>query len=120
MKKRKKNKKEVPTIEAKKLVKRFPPEIVDFHKKVISTYPEGSPVPLFFHGAFGDLPDCVGVIEPGGVTDAPGGGKQVKLWGCTYLYKGYPEDFVTDGGALSLGKAMISAIPRNVFTTSKP
>src|SRR3990167_5226335 len=120
MKKQKKKRKFKKTVSIGETAKHFPEDVLRFHKEVMATYPEGSPVPVFFHGVFGDLPDCIGVIEPNGVTDAPGGGKQIKLWGCTYLYKGHPEDFVTDVGALSLGKAMISAIPRHIFTTSKP
>src|SRR3990167_2714151 len=66
------------------------------------------------NGAFGDMEDCNGIIEE--VITPPEGGTFVKLFGCSYLFKGYPDGYLVEG--LATCKAFISYIPRKIVAKS--
>lgn len=59
-------------------------------------------------GAFGDAAGCTGIIE--NVEYPPDGGILTKIYGCPYLFKGYPDGKVIE--MIGLSKAMISLIPK--------
>lgn len=65
-------------------------------------------------GAFGDMEECGGILE--GHFTPEDGGTFAKFWGCSYLFKGYPEKQVVEG--LGLAKAMISLLPREMIAKS--
>lgn len=65
-------------------------------------------------GAFGDVQNCEGYIE--NVIKPKEGGTLTKLYGCSYLFKGYPLMAIVE--RIGLAKAMISAIPRRILAKS--
>lgn len=67
-------------------------------------------------GAFGDIANCEGVAEER--IHPPEGGTLTKLYGCSYLFKGYPSVEIVEGNGLA--KAMISVIPRDIIGKSIP
>lgn len=66
-------------------------------------------------GALGDMQDCGGLLEEVVTNDE---GIFCKWYGCSYLFKGYPDKNVIEG--LGLAKAMISAIPRELVAKNIP
>lgn len=61
----------------------------------------------FVAGALGDTEECEGFVEE--VTYPKEGGKLTKFYGVDFLFKGYPEERITEG--LAIGKALYSYIP---------
>ena len=73
----------------------------------------------FLHGIYGELPNCNGVAEEIIDTDEKllkwgkdpaEGGTFVKIWGCSYLYRGNPTMSKVFG--MEQAKSMVSATPR--------
>lgn len=67
-------------------------------------------------GAYGSIEDCVGVVEPNGITQPPEGGIFTKYMGCNYLFKGYPDSRKIE--AIRTSKKILSVVPR--FLARKP
>jgi len=68
----------------------------------------------FVQGAFGDMEDCEALLEK--IVTPPEGGTFMKFYGCSYLFKGFPvTDFVEN---LSLAKALLSFVPREIIAKS--
>lgn len=65
---------------------------------------------LIVNGAIGDMDGCTGVLEE--VINNEDS-VYCKWFGCSYLFKGYPDRQIVEG--LGLAKAMISAIPRELI-----
>ena len=65
-------------------------------------------------GVFGDMENCEGLVES--VIESPEGGIFIKVYGCSYLFKGYPVKQIVEG--MGLAKAMISMIPRRIIVPS--
>lgn len=66
-------------------------------------------------GIFGELENCNGVME-GDLIHPPEGGEFMKIVGCSYLYKGYPDERKVFG--LEQAKSNISTIPRQIIGAS--
>ena len=62
-------------------------------------------------GAFGDTTGCAGIIES--LEYPSDGGTITKLYGCPYLFKGYPDGKIIE--MIGLSKAMISLIPKETI-----
>ena len=89
---------------------------------------DGKPIAVqiyFLHGIFGELPDCNGVAEEVIDTDEKlakygldpkDGGTYIKLVGCSYLYKGDPNQAKVYG--LEQAKSNISTVPRQIIAGS--
>src|SRR3990167_10556159 len=75
---------------------------------------KGLPMPPAIVGCFGDMENSDGVVEQ--VLQPPEGGLFCKLFGNTYLWKGFPEKHIVEG--LGIGKAMISLVPRKIIGRS--
>lgn len=82
-------------------------------EKIRSHVSEKGSLPIA-NGGFGDMEDCTGLVEE--VLTPEEGGTYIKFYGCEYLFKGFPEQNVVEG--LGLAKAMISALPREIFARS--
>ena len=65
-------------------------------------------------GAFGDVENCEGYIEQ--VIYPSEGGILIKFYGCTYFFKGWPDNKIVEG--IGLAKAMISVFPRMILGNS--
>jgi len=59
-------------------------------------------------GAYGDMDDCVGLVED--IIHPPEGGTFTKFYGCSYLFKGYPNVRIVE--LLDAPKDMFSSIPK--------
>lgn len=68
---------------------------------------------LIVNGAIGDMEGCTGILEKVITNDDS---VYCKWFGCSYLFKGYPDRAIVEG--LGLAKAMISAIPRELIEKS--
>ncbi len=65
-------------------------------------------------GVFGEWLGCDGMVEE--VIKPAWGGTFVKIYGCSYLFKGYPDKNSVRG--MDMSKAMVSAIPREIIGRS--
>ena len=65
-------------------------------------------------GAYGDMDDCEAIVEK--VITPEEGGTFLKLYGCSYLYKGYPLNEVVE--SMGLAKALISFVPKEFILKS--
>ncbi len=65
-------------------------------------------------GVFGEWLGCDGMVEE--VIRPNRGGTFVKIYGCSYLFKGYPDKVKVRG--LDMSKAMVSGIPREIIGKS--
>lgn len=84
------------------------PIVQEIYKKYGNT-------PMLLNGAFGDIDNCIGVVED--VVRPQEGGTFIKLYGCSYLFKGFPDERVVEG--LATAKGMISLIPRKILAKSR-
>lgn len=65
-------------------------------------------------GAFGDIERCEGIVEE---TIAPReGGLFSKIYGCSFLFKGYPVNEIVEN--LAFAKSFISLVPRKTLAKS--
>ncbi len=80
---------------------------------------------ILLTGIFGELEDCSGVAEEIIETpeqlakhglDPAEGGTFMKIVGCSYLYKGYPQEYKVRG--MEQAKGNISSIPRLIIGKS--
>src|SRR3990167_9175936 len=72
----------------------------------------GEPVQVIA-GAFGESMGCEAVVEQILPTD---GGISLKIYGCPYPYRGFPEKKAVDG--LGLAKTMVAEYPEDMFRKS--
>ena len=66
------------------------------------------------NGVFGDMEGCDGVVEER--IEPAQGGLFVKIMGCPYLFKGFPDKRIVEG--LAIGKSLISLLPRLIIASS--
>ncbi len=66
------------------------------------------------NGAYGDVERCDGIVKE--LVTPKEGGAFTRLYGCSFLFKGYPENAIVEG--LALGKSLISMIPRKTLAKS--
>lgn len=98
-------------------------------EKAVEIAKSGKPAKMsvyFLHGIYGELPNCNGIAEEVIDTDEKlakygldpkEGGTFIKVWGCSYLYRGNPAMGHVYG--MEQAKSMVSAIPREILTRSK-
>lgn len=67
-------------------------------------------------GAFGDVDNSEGYIKE--VSEPPDGGRLVTFFGCSFIWKGWPDNKIVEG--LGLAKAMVSVFPRAILADSWP
>lgn len=89
----------------------FKPETQELVNKLVELQKTGTLA--IVNGALGDMEHCGAIVEAR--IEPPEGGSFTKFYGCTYLFKGFPEINIVEN--LALGKALISMLPR--FTISK-
>ena len=79
----------------------------------------------FLHGIYGEMQDCNGIAEEvidndekltKHGLDPADGGTFVKIWGCSYLYRGNPAMGQVFG--MEQAKSMVSEIPRGIIGKS--
>lgn len=89
----------------------LPSYVIEVVKSIFERARNLDPIPRV-SGGLGDMRDCDALVEA-----RVGDKKQfTKFFGCTYLFKGFPVKEKVEG--MGLGKAMISAIPREIVMRS--
>lgn len=82
-------------------------------KKIFTGVRNGKQYPVI-NGAFGDLPDCSGIVEDR--VQGPNGEPLTKIFGCSLLFKGYPEEGAVE--SMRVSKSLVSSIPREILNRS--
>lgn len=82
-------------------------------QKIAQDAKDGKQYPILY-GAYGDIRYCDAIIQE--TTMPATGGVFLKMFGCEYLWKGFPDKDVVEG--IGLAKAMISVLPRKILGKS--